>query len=68
MKKIGELMEELGFNKDAPDSVKEAFIRHLIKVSTGTVVPPREALKKVKPEDQQLSFTIEENPSSKKAM
>lgn len=43
MKKINELMAELGFNKDAPDSVKEAFIKHLIKASAGVnVVTPSE--------------------------
>lgn len=45
MKKLGDLMQELGFNKDAPDSVKEAFIKHLIKTSTGTnTVTPTEKL------------------------
>jgi len=43
MKKIDQLMAELGFNKNAPDSVKEAFIKHLIKASTGVnVVTPSE--------------------------
>lgn len=43
MKKIDQLMQELGFTKDAPDSVKEAFIKHLIKASTGVnVVTPSE--------------------------
>lgn len=43
MKKIDILMQELGFNKNAPDSVKEAFIKHLIKASTGVnVVTPSE--------------------------
>lgn len=36
MKKIGEIMQEMGFKKDAPDSVKEAFIKHLVYASTGT--------------------------------
>jgi len=38
MKKIGDLMQEMGFRKDAPDSVKEAFIKHLIKNTTGIQV------------------------------
>lgn len=43
MKKIDQLMQDLGFNKNAPDSVKEAFIKHLIKASTGVnVVTPSE--------------------------
>ena len=35
MKKMGELMKEIGFNPHASDSVKEAFIKHLIKQSNG---------------------------------
>lgn len=39
MKKVADLMKEAGFNPKAPDSVKEAFIKHLIKASTGVSVP-----------------------------
>ncbi len=35
MKKIGDLMKEIGFNPQASDSVKEAFVKHLIKQATG---------------------------------
>ena len=43
MKKINDIMKEMGFNKDAPNSVKEAFIKHLIKASTGVdVITPTE--------------------------
>lgn len=43
MKRVGQLMQEMGFNKDAPDSVKEAFIKHLIRASEGVhVVTPSE--------------------------
>jgi hypothetical protein len=38
MKRVGQLMAELGFNKDAPNSVKEAFLKHLIKASEGVNV------------------------------
>ncbi len=31
-------MEEMGFRKDAPDSVKEAFLKHLIKNTTGVEI------------------------------
>ncbi|MDG0814903.1 hypothetical protein [Bdellovibrio svalbardensis] len=52
MKKIDQLMQDLGFNKNAPDSVKEAFIKHLIKASTGVnVITPSEKRE------------IEENPT-----
>ncbi len=43
MKKIGELMKELGFNAGASDSAKEAFLKHLIKSATGqNVLTPTE--------------------------
>ncbi|MCB0419882.1 MAG: hypothetical protein KDD61_02750 [Bdellovibrionales bacterium] len=31
MKKIGDLMDELGFNKEAPESTAKAFLNHLLK-------------------------------------
>lgn len=43
MKKIDQLMADLGFNKNAPEGVKEAFIKHLIRASVGiNVVTPSE--------------------------
>lgn len=43
MKKMNELMKDLGFNADGSDSVKEAFIKNLIKASTGiSVLTPTE--------------------------
>jgi len=82
MKKMNELMAELGFNKNAPDSVKEAFIKHLIKASTGVnvVTPSEKREMQENPEKivalkvpQQLSFDFAEErnfaPSkSKKAV
>ncbi|MFM6926842.1 MAG: hypothetical protein ACKOX6_00165 [Bdellovibrio sp.] len=76
MKKIDQLMAELGFNKNAPDSVKEAFIKHLIKASSGVnVVTPSEKREMAEnPEKivqfkmpQQLSFEFigEEHPKPK---
>lgn len=75
MKKIDQLMQELGFNKNAPDSVKEAFIKHLIKASTGVNVMTPTEKKEIaeNPErivqfktPQQLSFDfVEENPRPK---
>ena len=38
MKKISELMKEIGFNPHSSDSVKEAFVKHLIQQSTGVRV------------------------------
>lgn len=56
MKKIGDIMAEMGFRKDAPDSVKEAFIKHLIQSATGVVVEtPSEKLEKEKNKNKELS-------------
>lgn len=71
MKKIGDIMAEMGFRKDAPDSVKEAFIKHLIKSSTGVEVetPSEKAEKLVAEKPVQLAFNLDgTSPSSKKAV
>lgn len=78
MKKIDRLMQELGFKQDAPDSVKEAFIKHLVKASTGVnIMTPSEKREiEANPErvvfiqsSQQLSFDFidEAGPKSGKA-
>lgn len=71
-------MQELGFKQDAPDSVKEAFIKHLVKASTGVnIMTPSEKREiEANPErvvfiqsSQQLSFDFidEAGPKSGKA-
>ena len=43
MKKIGDLMKDMGFNPKSSVSVQEAFIKHLIKASEGIdVLTPTE--------------------------
>lgn len=70
MKKIGDIMAELGFREDAPNSVKEAFIKHLIKSSTGVEVEtPSEKKEKLAAENPvQLSFNLDGTGTSKKAV
>lgn len=58
MKKIGEIMQELGFNKEAPDSVKEAFIKHLVYASTGTRLENRQNQEP----NKQLTYKYEKEP------
>ena len=38
MKKIGDLMKEIGFNPRGSDAVKEAFVKNLIKQAYGVHV------------------------------
>ncbi len=38
MKKVGQLMEEMGFNKEASTGSKEAFLKHLMKAAAGVQV------------------------------
>lgn len=43
MKKAGDIMKEMGFNSQASDAAKEAFLKYLIKQSTGVnVLTPSE--------------------------
>jgi hypothetical protein len=65
MKKVGDLMQELGFNPDASQSSKEAFIRHLVKTATGVDIgpgPTERAIERPKQElfplEEQLSFNF----------
>ncbi|KYG60805.1 hypothetical protein [Bdellovibrio bacteriovorus] len=55
MKKIDVLMQELGFNKDAPDSVKEAFIKHLMKASYGVNVTTPSEKKEIAANPQKIA-------------
>ena len=69
MKKIGDIMQEMGFKKDASNSVKEAFIKHLIKNATGVdvqtpsekLIEERESIKKEM--GAQLSFDFNQDKS-----
>ena len=70
MKKINDIMKEMGFNKDAPDSVKEAFIKHLIKASIGVdvITPTEKKIIQDNPDKivqfpKQMSFNFTENDS-----
>ena len=66
VKKISELMSEMGFRKEAPDSVKEAFIKHLIRAAEEVhVTTPSEKIEIIKnniPQisEVQLSFNFDE--------
>lgn len=43
MKKLAEIMDELGFDPDGSPAVKEAFVKYLIKASHGvSVLTPTE--------------------------
>jgi hypothetical protein len=62
MRPIGDLMKEMGFNKDAPLETQKAFIRHLISAANGVPprVPPAVEAKPVEAvSEKQLSFDSE---------
>jgi hypothetical protein len=59
MRSIGELMKDMGFNKDAPVETQKAFIRHLIRAANETSrAPAMPVAAQVKPAtaEAQLSF------------
>lgn len=75
MKKVGQLMNDLGFNKNGSDSAKEAFIKYLIKQSAGIEVqtPTEKKLiqeaalespKKILHFPQQLEFVFDETDTT----
>jgi len=63
MRPIGDLMKDMGFNKDAPLETQKAFFRHLIAAANASdrtrtpVLPPTAETKPNEP--QQLSFDPE---------
>ena len=63
MKSIGELMHEIGFNKDASDETKKAFIKQIIKNAFPKDIKIESICKtdicKSLNHDQQLSFNFE---------
>ena len=72
MKKMGELMKDMGFNSKSSTSAQEAFIKYLIKAAHGVdVMTPSEkkiiqdnpqkivSLKSLAPPNQQLAFDFE---------
>lgn len=63
MRRIGEIMEDLGFDKNGSVETQKAFIKHLIKAAQVTQID-----RKTKPlvqEPVQLSFDLQdEGPST----
>ena len=74
MRRIGDLMKDMGFNADAPIETQKAFIRHLIAQANGGVAAPSVAdlpaakpvpngasnqPSKIEPSEAQLSFDKE---------
>ncbi len=72
MKKMGELMKDLGFNPNSATSAQEAFIKHLIKSAYGVeVMTPSEKkiiqdnpqkIVSLKSVSQQMTFDFEATP------
>lgn len=60
MKRVGDLMKELGFNPEASEGAKKAFIKHLIRESEGAPVVSIAEAKPQKPQaPAQLSFDFD---------
>ncbi len=63
MKKLGDLMKELGFNPNAPQGAQEAFLRNLIREAYGVEALSARARKTARDESRmnasgQLSFDL----------
>lgn len=64
MRKIDDLMKDLGFREDASDEVKIAFIKNLARAAYGVELPsPRKTKKDQKVKEskkgEQLSFSFD---------
>lgn len=67
MRKIGDIFQDLGFNKDASDDVKKAFVKHLVRAADRSSVQNSSSISKQVAEkksvsklsDTQLSFDPE---------
>ena len=61
MRPIGEILQELGFNKDAPLETQKAFFRHLVRHAEASCPPKPNYQTKAKDDSvtessEQLSF------------
>lgn len=65
MKKVGDLFQELGFNANASDDVKIAFIKNLVRAAYGVDIP---GPKSVLPKDNlaQAAVSIQKTAAPKK--
>ncbi len=58
MRRIGDLMKDLGFNSEAPLSTQKAFFQHLVEASRVSKIDRK--IEPIANEPQQLSFDFEE--------
>lgn len=59
MKSVGDVLKDLGFNKDAPLETQKAFVRHLVKqteITRPIPLPEATTEKSVTESNGQLSF------------
>jgi hypothetical protein len=69
MQSLKKIMEEMGFNKDAPLETQKAFIKHLIAAANHQAPPPTTVPAKVQAKEnkkastqvEQLSFDLSDN-------
>jgi hypothetical protein len=67
LKPISEIIKEMGFNKNSPQSVQEAFIKNLIKAAYGVdVQTPSEKRTSQIEVQEQLSFDFEVSETKKR--
>lgn len=59
MKKMSEIMEELGFRPDGSDEVKKAFIKNLIQQAQITEISRLSAKKQNEPKDKEADKFVQ---------
>lgn len=58
MRRIGDIMKDLGFNQDAPEATAEAFVRHLVEAAKVSEIQRKS--RPVAKEAVQMSFDFEQ--------
>ena len=62
MKSIGELLQEMGFNPDAPLETQKAFFKHLVQDAESKQAKREEISQTSQPEEPaQLEFDLDES-------
>lgn len=61
MRRIGDLMKEMGFNSEAPESTQKAFFQHLVEAARVSKIDRK--IEPIAKEPQQLSFDFKEEES-----
>ena len=59
MRRVGDLLKDLGFNKDAPIETQKAFVRHMLQAAENSRPAPIPAAAPTPPEPEPVPSAIQ---------